>query len=66
MIPVKCCALVQTLSKLQEHEFFCLGKKCKSTPDKLQTALCNFIVTCSSHIKRKTWYFMHTELTRLL
>ena len=48
MVPVYSCAVVQTLSILQEHELFCLRKQCRSTSDKLQTAVCNFTGTCFS------------------
>jgi len=49
--------MVQTLSKLQEYEFICLEKKCKSTSDHLQTVMCNITVTCSSYIKKNIWFF---------
>jgi hypothetical protein len=45
-----CCALVQTSSKLHDHEFLWFWKKCQSASDKLLAAVYKFTVTCSSHI----------------
>jgi hypothetical protein len=43
--------MVQSLSNLNDHEFFWFGKKCESAPDKLQSAVNNFTVTYRSHVK---------------
>ena len=46
-LPICYCAMVQTLSKLHEHELFCLRKKCDSVSDRLHAALEKDALSCS-------------------
>jgi len=41
----------QKIGNLHDNKFYFLGKKRESTSDKLNCAVNNFSVTCSSHIK---------------
>ena len=53
-------AVVQTLNILHVHEFFWFWNKFEWAPDRLKTAVNNFTVTCSSHMKRISGYIWYT------
>jgi hypothetical protein len=55
---INCCAIVQSLNDLNDHEHFWFGKKCESAPDKLQCAVNNFTVTYRSQMKVITVIFL--------
>ena len=54
-VTIYCCAMLQTLSKLHEHELFSFVKKCESTRDKL--------IVAEVHSYGK---FLHDDDTRIL
>jgi hypothetical protein len=50
-VPIYCCAVVLTLSKLHEQKFPWFRKKCESSSDKLHVAVNNSTDTWLSHSK---------------
>ena len=64
-VPIHCCAVVQTISKLHEQGFLCWENKCDSTSEKQHATVNNFTVTCSSQIKKKIGIFLQTVVHQI-